>query len=483
MKTKLFFLFSILLTVLNVHAQQLDSNGEKGFNSIQPCDAYNYCKKIASDEFEGRLTGDEGYTKAAKWAAGKFEEWGLNPINKTDGYLQPYPSPYTIIENADLTFHIPNEDGTITDTTFTPIDNYLPILFSGSGSHTAGVVFVGWGISAPDLGYDDYAGLDVKGKYVMCFRGQPVRGDTAFYYHDQHRTRMQTAKDKGALGLFYIYPEANANPNGDYLADFTPCIIKEETANLLLKEKNIDAKELRQSITNVKTPNSFELSSTISYSVKANYHPGGIGYNIVGYVEGSDPGLKNECVVIGGHFDHCGRHMGITFPGANDNASGSAVVMEIAEAYSKLDIKPKRPVVFVLFGGEEKGLEGSTFFAAHVPSQFTKVDAMFNHDMNGEGDGTRYGYTTNMAGFNDMIIKADKLTNIIQGGREIKEVGVRSSDYAPFYQMGAACATFFSNGPHLAYHLPGDTIYRINPDILADIAKLSFTASYNWANR
>jgi len=475
-------IFSIFI-FSHAFAQQLDSNLEKGFNSINPMDVYNYCKKIASDEFAGRLTGHEGYTKAAQWAAGKFKEWELKPINETEGYLQSYPSPYTVIESAELKIHIVKEKGLFETKELKAPNDYMPILFSGSGTHKAEVVFVGWGISAPDLGYDDYEGMSVKGKYVMCFRGQPVREDTAFYHHDHHRTRMETAKAKGALGLFYIYPAANANPNGEYIENFTPAIITEEIANLLLAEKGTNCEELKKTITNVKAPNSFELSSIISYSVKADYHPEGVGFNIVGYVEGSDSELKNECVVIGGHFDHCGKHMGITFPGANDNASGSAVVMEAAEAYSKLDVKPKRSVIFVLFGGEEMGLEGSTYFANNVPEQFTKVDAMFNHDMNGEGDGTRYGYTTNMAGFNEMILEADKLTNIIKGSREINEIGVRSSDYAPFYQMGAACAAFFSNGPHLAYHLPGDTIYRINPDIMADIAKLSFTASYNWANR
>ncbi|MFC2134104.1 M20/M25/M40 family metallo-hydrolase [Bacteroidota bacterium] len=476
----MFFLLSIIFP--NVYAQQLNNNLEIGFKSIKPMEVYNYCKKIASDEFAGRLTGHDGYTKAADWAADKFNKWRLKPINENDGYLQPYSSPYTVIESAELKFHIIQDDGTFEDTTLTPLDDFLPILFSGSGSNTSGVVFVGWGISAPSLGYDDYAGVDVNGKYVVCFRGQPVRGDTAFFHHDHHRTRMEIAKSKGALGLFYIYPTANANPNGEYLPDFTPAIITEDIADLLLKEKGTNSKELKKSITGILEPNSFELSSKISYSVSADNHPEGIGYNIVGYVEGNDPALQDECIVIGGHFDHCGEHMGIIFPGANDNASGSAVVMEIAEAFSKLNEAPKRSVVFVLFGGEEMGLEGSDYFADHLPSQFTKIDAMFNHDMNGEGEGTRYGYTAH-EGFNDNIIEADKLVNTLRGSREIKQVGVRSSDYAPFFRKGAACAAFFSNGPHLHYHLPGDTIYRINPDILADIAKLSFIAAYNWSNR
>ena len=209
----------------------------------------------------------------------------------------------------------------------------------------------------------------------------------------------------------------------------------------------------------------------------------GVGYNIAGYVQGSDEKLKDECIVIGGHFDHCGEHAGLIFPGANDNASGSATVMEIAEAYGKMQKKPKRSVMFVLFGGEEMGLMGSYYFADHLPSQFNKLDAMLNFDMTGEGEGTNCGYSERAPKLKELLDKADTYVGTLRRTRAIKRVGVRSSDYAPFFLKGADCLSFSSNGPHLFYHEPGDTIYRINPEIMADMAKLAFITSYWWADR
>ena len=104
----------------------------------------------------------------------------------------------------------------------TPEKDFLPLLFSDSGDRTAETVFAGWGISAPDLGYDDYAGLDVQGKFVVCFRGHARPDDRRYQVHDEHRTRMKTARDKGALGIIYIYAEIASNPNGDWLEGFTP---------------------------------------------------------------------------------------------------------------------------------------------------------------------------------------------------------------------------------------------------------------------
>lgn len=476
-----FFLFNFCLLIIfsSINAQSGDNNFTKGLNSIHPMDPYNYCKEISSEKYEGRLTGDEGYTKAAQWAAGKFKEWNLKPIDNSNGYLQPYPSPYTVIEEAEMKLILPSGE----EKNLIPVDEFFPILYSDSGNNTTEVVFVGWGISAPEINYDDYKGFDVNNKFVLCFRGTPDRSNDAFTNHDQHRTRMNNAAEKGALGLIYIYPEVNANPNGEFIPGFTPAEISEKAADALFEEINLTAAEVKKKLLDTKETFSFPLKSKISYSVTSSHHPEGVGYNIVGYVEGSDPELKKECVIVGGHFDHCGKHLGISFNGAQDNASGSATVMEIAEAFSKLDTPLKRSVLFVLFGGEELGLEGSTFFAENLPAQFDKIDAMFNYDMTGEGDGANFGYTPDPPEFHSTLLEADKMVNTLRREWKIEKIGVRSSDFAPFFTKGAACAAFFSNGPHLHYHLPGDTIYRINPDILADIAKVGFISAYKWADR
>ncbi|MFZ5517659.1 MAG: M28 family peptidase [Candidatus Zhuqueibacterota bacterium] len=463
---------------------ELDKNLQKGFDSIQPMDPYNYCKTLALPEFAGRLTGHEGYTAAATWAAEKFRQWGLKPISPSQGYLQAYPSPYTLIDTATMTlFHVKKEGESAAEIPLTAGADFLPLLFSDNGYNRAALVFAGWGISAPELGYDDYAGIDVAGKFILCFRGTPGQDQNQFEKYDHHRHRMATAKERGALGIFYIYPEAIANPNGDWIKGFTPAMITEKIADVIFEEKNVTCADLKKVLTTYNRPLSFQLHSEMHFAVQSRHFPDATGYNIIGFVEGSDPQLKNECLVYGAHFDHCGLHLNMLFAGANDNASGSAVVMEIAEAFSQLDTKPKRSVAFVLFGGEEVGLIGSTYFVAHVPASFKKLDSMFNFDMVGPGDGTSCGFSANAVGFKEILQQADQFVHTLRSTWEINHVGVRSSDFAPFFWNGVQCASFYSNGPHLHYHKTGDTIYRINPDMLADISRLAFLSGFFWANR
>jgi hypothetical protein len=469
-------------------AQTPDKNLQDMLKSISPSEAYDIVKTLASPEFAGRLTGHPGYTAAAQWAARKLESWGLKPVSGRDRYLQPYPSPYTVIDKAEMTILLPEgkpdagKAPSFKEMKLVPEKDFLPLLYSDSGDRTAEMVFAGWGISAPDIGYDDYAGLDVKGKFVICFRGTPD-ADRKYQVHDEHRTRMKAARDKGALGIIYISADMASNSNGDWLEGFTPAMISEKVMDVFLKEINSTSADLKKSLTTFKRPVSFPLQAKIRLAVASRHFPQGVGYNVVGYIEGSDPKLRRECVVIGGHFDHNGMHMGLLFPGADDNASGSATVMEAGKALAGLARKPKRSIVIALFGGEELGLQGSTWFAEHVPGPFDKVVGMLNFDMTGEGDGLWGAASAEPAAFGKTIEEADKPVKVVRGLNVIRGVGVRGSDFAPFFQKGIPSASLGSNGPHLSYHQTGDTIYRINPDIMADAAKVAFLAAYAWADR
>jgi len=482
------FLATLLSYGLALQGGSLDPRLKRAVESIDPTLPYQLARTMASPEFAGRFTGHEGYTKAAKWAAARYKEWGLKPLSPKTGYLQPYPSPYTIIDQASMRLFLPSGSAAedkieFQETELKPEKDFLPLFYSDSGSHTAELVFAGWGISAPELNYDDYAGVEVKDKFVLCFRGTPDPARREFQYHDEHRTRMKVAKEKGALGLIYIYPEAQANPNGDWLKDFMPGMITEKTADLIFKEINSTTAELKKALQTFKRPISFPLKARLAYSVSSRHFPEGIGYNIAGWVEGADPKLKKELIVVGGHFDHCGQHLGLLFPGADDNASGSAVVMTLAKVFAALKTKPKRSVLFVLFGGEEMGLQGSNYFVDHLPSGFDKVVAMFNFDMEGEGDGAWCGVSAEPPYVQEILETANKEINIIRGIRTIRNIGVRSSDFAPFFQKGIPCVSLGSNGPHLAYHGTGDTIYRLNPEIMGDIARVSFLSIYFLADK
>jgi len=479
----------VLLLAASSIAQPPDKNLRDGLASISPAETYDIVKTLARPEYAGRLTGHPGYAAAAQWAAKKLAAWGLKPISGKDGYLQPYASPYTIIDKAEMTILLPDSPAdpakapAYKEMKLVPEKDFLPLLYSDSGDRTAETVFAGWGISAPEIGYDDYAGLEVKDKFVLCYRGTPDESDKRYQSYDEHRTRMKTARDKGALGIVYVYDEIASNPNGDFLEGFTPAMIGPKVMDAILKDVNSTSADLKKSLTTWKRPVSFPLRAKIHLAVASRHFPQAVGYNVVGYIEGSDPKLRREGVIIGGHFDHTGAHMGLLFPGADDNASGSATVMEAGKAMAALAHKPKRSIIIALFGGEELGLQGSTWFSEHVPGPFDKVAGMFNFDMTGEGDGLWGGVPAEPAEFKGALEEADKSVKVLRGLGVIRGVGVRGSDFAPFFLQGIPAASLGSNGPHLAYHQTGDTIYRINPDIMADAAKVAFLAAYIWADR
>lgn len=448
---------------------------------IDPLSAYSYCRELASPKYAGRLTGDEGYTEAAQWAAKMLAGWGLEPLPGAGGYLLPFPCPYTIVKRSSMVLLHEGAGGEIVEIELRPLDDFLPMLFTDGGAAEAPFVFAGWGIHAPDLGYDDYEGIDATGRFVLCFRGTPDRDREEFEEHDHHRRRMETARSAGAAGLFYIYDEPLANPNGERIEGFLCGIVSEAVADTILAGTGLHSRALRDSLRQTRRPLPFAIDRRASFSAQVEHHPEGTGYNVAAMRPGSDPSLARSCVVIGAHLDHCGAHMGMIFPGAQDNASGSAVVMEIARAFARLDETPERSVVFILFGAEEMGLLGSYEAASFVAQRFDTITAMLNFDMVGQGDGTSCAVTPDPPHLRGALEGADAGIGTLRRVREITHVGVRSSDYAPFFLAGAPCAAFFSNGPHLFYHKPQDTIYRINPEILGEIARLGLETARRMA--
>jgi len=476
------FLAFVAVSPLIGSAGPKDKNVEKAMRSIRPAEGYEFVKTLTSPEFNGRQSGEAGATASCKWAAALLRGWGLKPLTGED-WLLPYPNPYTIIDSADMTVYLPGMPADGAGIRLQPEKEYLPLLSADSGEGVGGVVFAGWGISAPELNYDDYAGLDVKGKFVLCFRGTPDRSEKRFQTHDEHRTRMKTAAAKGALGIIYIYPEIISNNSVDWIRGFFPAVITDKVADRLFEERRTTSAEIQKALVVSKRPISFPLGSKVRHRATSRNFPDGVGYNVVGAIPGSDPALRKECVIVGAHFDSTGKHMGLLFPGADDNASGSAAVLQVAKAFSALGRKPKRTVLFVLFGGEEAGLQGSSWFAAHLPKAIGKVDGIFNFDMVGEGDGVRASVSAEPPALAEFLKEANATVGILRSTGTIRDIGVRSGDYAPFFLMGAACATFSSNGPHLFYHLSGESIYRINPDIIADTARLAFLTIQAWADR
>ncbi len=471
--------FALLLPATALYPQKPDALAAGAYATIHHANVYEYCRTLASPKFAGRLTGTQGYDDAARWAAEQFRSWGLKAFDPKHGYLQPFPMQVTVIERAAMTLTLPAG----TEMKLQPGRDFLPLFFSDSRSHAGRLVFVGWGISAPELGYDDYHGIDVRDAFALCYRGTPDASDNRYLDHDQHRTRMRVAREKGALGVIYIYDEPIANPNGDWIAGFTPAVIGQKVADEIFKERNLPSAQLRSDLTRYKRPISFPTKTTARLEVESRHKPDGTGFNILGLIEGSDRALKNEYVIVGAHADHCGTLQDLHFPGANDNASGTAVAMEIGRALAAMAQKPKRSVLIALFGAEESGLKGSRYLAANLPAALGKPVAMLNFDMAGEGDGLRCGYSPEPPELKKILEDADKLVRILRAANPIRGIGVQGSDHAPFFEKGIPVLYFSSNGPHLAYHQTGDTIYRVNPDMMADSARLGFLAAVMLADR
>ncbi len=236
------------------------------------------------------------------------------------------------------------------------------------------MVFVGYGLSAPQRGYDDYAGLDVAGKVVLCFKRNPAwqpDGEPWSWESSTPRAKSAAAAAHGAVALLWFELPAPGETAGrppiasvmhgpgPQPVGFPQLEISEAVADRLLGGAG-EARRLRDLVDGDKTPRSRPLGARAEIAVQAAYDPARATCNVVGILPGSDPQRRDETLVIGAHLDHVGRQSPeVYFPGANDNASGSAAVLRLAEAFTTAGVTPARTVVFVLFSGEEAGLEGA----------------------------------------------------------------------------------------------------------------------------
>jgi len=172
---------------------------------VTPQALYKTVEILSSDEYEGRLTGHEGYDKSAKWVIEKFSSWGVEPLGDDEGYLQYFPHPYTdVFPGCELILH-PGENNDAQKKNYEYVEEYIPGSTSGNGEITAEVIYVGYGITAPELGYDDYAGLDVKGKIVLFEREVPVNPSHTDFLkwrpYSFHQYKLMNAVKHGAAGM------------------------------------------------------------------------------------------------------------------------------------------------------------------------------------------------------------------------------------------------------------------------------------------
>lgn len=463
----------------------------------------NHIKYLSSDELEGRYPGTIGITKARDYIANQFTSFNLKKFN--GDFLQKLDVPigYKLGEGNEVYFNVVIPKPGVPIDKVRPVrknwetgKDWMPMSFSENKQIEAPMVFCGYGITAKELNYDDYEGIDVKNKIAIILTHSPEgeKEDGKFANHISYRTKLQNVRERGAIGVIFIKIKGDsANVfvplDRDRFAQNSGLVVIQVNRNRIAEyfpNNSLFPSELE--INKTQKPKSFDLpNSTIN--IKVNLEENRVpSENVVGYIEGSDPKLKDEYIVIGAHYDHLGfggptsNYKGkklLVHNGADDNASGVAAMLELARIFS--ENPPKRSVVFVAFTGEELGLLGSNFFVNNSPIDLQKVSLMINMDMIGRlKNNILYAIGTGSAtDLDEIITKIDEQDTLTITKSESP---IGSSDQTSFYIKGVPSIMFFT-GVHLDYHRPSDDWDKIDYDGLEKVINFISKVVYEVGNR
>lgn len=518
-----------------VFAEQPPANLRTGYDAIQASKLRANLTFLSSDALEGRRSLERGSEVAIQWIASEFAKAGLKPA-AGPSYLQPVP----LIEfTPDLelttltvkhgdhaeTFRAPDVSSTYAHET------------SGSGE----VVFAGFGITAPELNYDDYAGIDVRGKIVLIFNHEPQEADANSVFNGKGNTRYNNnayklfnAQQHGATALITM-PDPNhqgplratgANaPSSkpaqtarsqqaaamrlrippEALADGGPSIplfiISERAGDRLFQAAGKQRAELRNSIDSKPAPGSFEIPGTqVAFRTVLSEARRADSYNVVGLLEGSDPALNAETIILSAHFDHDGTGPAGIYHGADDNGSGTVGVVELAHAFAANPVRPKRSLLFVVFAAEERGLLGAYYYVSHPLRPLATTRATINFDMIGRNETADprviteiSSDTSNQLGLIGTHYSPDYRETV---ERQNKIVGLDltykwdsdsyngvlfRSDQYPFLMHDIPGVWWFT-GFHPDYHQISDTVEKINFEKMTKILRLAYLTGFEFGN-
>jgi hypothetical protein len=465
------------LTIFVVVCGIVYSQDGSGLNSIKSKDLLKAVEIIASEEFDGRLSGSEGYNRSALFASEIFSDLDLIPAGD-EGYFQHLTVEYNRIDTPAV-FSLVNDDH---KHSYTLGEDFVLRGFTGSADFLLPVAFCGYGISAPDLGYDDYGDIDVGNKVVIVFKQSPdwkINGNE--WSNRSPREKSRVASEHGARGILFVSKPNDKSQQpligsvfhgeGEQQEDFPQLHISIETANQFLDAAGYSIKDCQKRIDLTKKPLSFHTGKNALIKVNAKYEKNAGTMNVVGRIEGSDKQLREEYLIIGAHLDHVGSQAGLLFPGANDNASGSAGVLEMAEAFQISDFKPKRSILFVLFAAEEQGLYGSKYFVKNLNLNSGKIAAMFNFDCIGYGDSIQIGNGKSSPVLWDLASKIDEEN----AGLMVNETwNGGGADATPFHETGIPCLYFASRYSYDHLHQPTDKPETLNYRLLENLVKLAY---------
>lgn len=430
--------------------------------------AFDLANELGSDKFEGRRSGHPGGIKAEQFIADYCKDLGLDPMG-TEGFFQPVPMLVTQEENASFSV-TGSELGKIT---FVQGLDYALVTHTGSKFVNTEAIVVGHGIVAEDKGRNDYMDADVSGKVVVILRGEPK---SAYSFGEENRRSrmMEWAKQRGAVGIMWHDRSMPVNgaaiPEKNYDPAFPMIYIGDRVLQVLLENTGYSITSYQEKIK--KEPAPVKTGKQVSLTIGNKQLKGKTGRNVCAIKYGTDAVLKNEIIVVGAHLDHCGVNANkVIYNGAGDNASGSALIAELARAIVQGPAL-KRSVMFIWFTGEEDGLLGSSHFVEHPTVPFGNIVTMLNYDMVGQGDGTCAIVGLELLG--DVGRSwADSLSQSKDSPRFGVYDGDGASDYTPFVEYGAPGIAFWSRGRHPFYHHYCDDGAWLNVESFATVGRHS----------
>lgn len=532
---------------------------------------------LASDAMRGRLTDTPENRLAAEWIAARFARLRLKPVGDDNSYYHGYDLATATLGKENrltITGDAPspsyNRDGTVTSRLpsaqiFDPAQSFYPLRFSASSTASAEVVFVGFGISSPERGYDDYHG-DVKGRIVLALDHEPGERDPNSPFDGIVTSQVSdplwktlAAQDKGAVGIIFVSDVHNHEgaaegrgrgagqgsadrdqgtgrgqaPGGAFArarANYWPATppriprymlgswvervripaiqVSPATAEELVKKANRSLLDLAKASESPagSTPIPLGITAEVTTSVDRKTIP---DRNVVALIEGSDPKLREEIVIVCAHYDHDGANGENVLNGADDDGSGTVGVMEIAEAFALAAEKgrrPRRSILFAAWNSEERGLFGAWAYTERPLRPLAQTVAVLNMDMIGRneevpegGSGRFRGLdtqtaesnsnavnvigTTRSAGMKEAIERANRGTSLTLRLRYDNNASqlMRRSDHWPFLNRGVP-AVWIHTGLHPDYHTPNDDADRINYPKMEKIARMVYQAAWDLAD-
>lgn len=452
-------------------------------------------KFLSSDQLKGRGDGTKELDLAAGYIADHFRKFGLKPGGDNGQFLQHFDLVVGAkLGRQNVAVYRQGEHSEKLNLQ----ETFVPLSFSASASIEAPLVFAGYGITAPEYHYDDYQGLDVSGRIVIVLRHEPQENDEHSVFagrqltsHSEIANKATNAKNHGAKAIVLVNDLGNHPGEGDELLrldevsgpqEMTIPVIQVEadTVNGWLKPSGHTLEELRQAIDKDLSNHSMALDPTgrlaLTVEIERIHR---VAANVIAELPGSEPSFADQYIVVGAHYDHLGlgehdslapRLRGQIHHGADDNASGTSGVLELADALAHAKERPRHSVVFICFAGEELGLLGSAYYANHATFPLERTIAMINMDMIGRVSNNRLyiGGTGTSPNFQKLVEDAN---SSVKFALSYSASGYGASDQTSF-TVHEVPVLFFFSGLHSDYHKPSDTWDKIDPANGARVVEL-----------